>query len=244
MKFPQIVCFSININSCPGGEIGRHAGLRSQCESVTVRVRPRAPNNMNVETFNTIKETFTSYYDKNYWGYGSGHGSLADNTLSYRNILVSVIKDNNIKTVLDYGCGDWQFSKLIDWDNLVDSYLGVDVASNVINQNQIYVTDKIKFESVTHEWLFPKVDLIICKDVLQHLPDSVVGELLTKMKESSKFMLITNDIPLNENVECDIGGYKEINILQDPWNIQGIMYDSLIELKGVVNKRPILVKNI
>jgi len=29
---------------CPGGEIGRHAGLRSQCESVTVRVRPGAPN--------------------------------------------------------------------------------------------------------------------------------------------------------------------------------------------------------
>ena len=30
-------------NKCPGGEIGRHAGLRSQCESVTVRVRPGAP---------------------------------------------------------------------------------------------------------------------------------------------------------------------------------------------------------
>ena len=28
---------------CPGGEIGRHAGLRSQCFGVTVRVRPRAP---------------------------------------------------------------------------------------------------------------------------------------------------------------------------------------------------------
>ena len=28
---------------CPGGEIGRHAGLRSQCASVTVRVRPGAP---------------------------------------------------------------------------------------------------------------------------------------------------------------------------------------------------------
>ena len=27
----------------PGGGIGRHAGLRSQCASVTVRVRPGAP---------------------------------------------------------------------------------------------------------------------------------------------------------------------------------------------------------
>ena len=31
-------------DKCPGGEIGRHVGLRSRCESVTVRVRPRAPN--------------------------------------------------------------------------------------------------------------------------------------------------------------------------------------------------------
>ena len=30
----------------PGGGIGRHAGLRSQCESVTVRVRPGAPINL------------------------------------------------------------------------------------------------------------------------------------------------------------------------------------------------------
>ena len=35
--------YSIFTYECPGGEIGRHAGLRSQCASVTVRVRPGAP---------------------------------------------------------------------------------------------------------------------------------------------------------------------------------------------------------
>ena len=38
----NILC-SLKIN-CPGGGIGRHAGLRSQCASVTVRVRPGAPD--------------------------------------------------------------------------------------------------------------------------------------------------------------------------------------------------------
>ena len=42
---------------CPGGEIGRHAGLRSQCASVTVRVRPRAPNNGNVAESGLLQQS-------------------------------------------------------------------------------------------------------------------------------------------------------------------------------------------
>ena len=33
-----------NYLECPGGVIGSHAGLRSQCVSVSVRVRPGAPH--------------------------------------------------------------------------------------------------------------------------------------------------------------------------------------------------------
>ena len=36
------------VRICPGGGIGRHAGLRSQCASVTVRVRPGAPYDRRV----------------------------------------------------------------------------------------------------------------------------------------------------------------------------------------------------
>ena len=40
-------CYSTLVN-CPGGGIGRHAGLRSQCLGVTVRVRSGAPLSTNI----------------------------------------------------------------------------------------------------------------------------------------------------------------------------------------------------
>jgi len=33
----------------------------------------------------------------------------------YRTSLEDFIRANGVRSVLDYGCGDWQFSRLIDW---------------------------------------------------------------------------------------------------------------------------------
>ncbi len=49
---------------------------------------------------------FDEIYNKNIWGFGSGHGSLPSVTKGYRKFLENFIKDNNIKSVVDYGCGD------------------------------------------------------------------------------------------------------------------------------------------
>ena len=37
------------------------------------------------------------------------------------------MEENDVRSVLDYGCGDWQSSKLIDWG--ARSYLGVDIGT-------------------------------------------------------------------------------------------------------------------
>jgi len=196
---------------------------------------------MNVEVFNTVKDVFSNIYDKKLWIWGSGHGSLPATTISYRNILIDVIKSNDIKTVLDYGCGDWQFSKLIDWNNLVDSYLGVDIVPSVIEKIQVYANDKIKFELLTPDWTFPQVDLIICKDVFMHLPNSMISDLLDKMKPSSKFMLITNNH--GGNSEGILGDCRGINMKHPPWNLEGHEYEPLKEFNGITDKRTILIKN-
>lgn len=172
-------------------------------------------------------ERFQQIYDENLWGGGSGDGSRAEATVEYRKVLVDIIKKYNIKSVLDYGCGDWEFSKLIDWNNLVDSYYGVDVVSSVIESNkQKYEQRNIKFDLLTNDWNMPNVDLIICKDVFQHLPNSIVVPVLSEMRNSSKFMLLTNDILYPGNVsvngDCDPGGMRPLNFSIEPWNISPI----------------------
>ena len=174
-----------------------------------------------------ISKIFSKIYENNTWDYGSGPGSLPAFTGDYRKVIEEVIKRNKIKTVLDYGCGDWQFSKLINWEQLIDNYQGVDVVESLINSHRNnYESAKIKFNVVNDAWDWPTVDLIICKDVLQHLPNEHIEEILKKMKMSAKYLLITNDVTnvkgkFVENLNCLPGKWRPLDLLKDPWNLKG-----------------------
>jgi hypothetical protein len=138
-----------------------------------------------------MKNIFTEIYAKNGWGHGSGIGSLPQNTETYRQFLQQFIRDRNIKTVVDYGCGDWQFSRLIDWGNI--EYLGLDVVDSLIERhNNTYRTSNITFRAINGipEEL-PDAELIIIKDVLQHWSNQTILSFIPKI-EKYKYALITN----------------------------------------------------
>lgn len=184
-----------------------------------------------------ITDIFSNIYLNDTWRGGSGPGSYPNATEEYRNVVIEVIKTHNIKTVLDYGCGDWQFSHLIPWNTLVSTYTGVDVVPSLIdNHKQKFSTDIIKFDLITDDWEMPIVDLIICKDVLQHLPNSHVTEILKKIKKSCKFFLVTNDVFSKKkptNSDCEIGSWRPIDLTLPPWNFQGklLLSKDVIKLK-------------
>ena len=60
----------------------------------------------------TLADTFSTIYRNNVWGHGSGVGSLPEGTVDYRRVLEGLIRSKDIKTVLDYGCGDLHFPTL------------------------------------------------------------------------------------------------------------------------------------
>jgi hypothetical protein len=59
------------------------------------------------------------------WTNGSGPGSHPDSTIEYRAFLARFMEANEVGSVTDLGCGDWQFSRYIDWSRA--SYTGLDV---------------------------------------------------------------------------------------------------------------------
>ena len=164
-------------------------------------------------------EVFSKIYKEDLWHGGSGAGSKIENVKEYVEILQKYIDKPEIKTVLDLGCGDWEFSKFLDLSSV--SYLGVDVVESVIESNSTsYSASNIKFISrdiTTYE--IPKADLIICKDVLQHLSNKDVVTTLVKIITSSKFSLITNDFkPENtENKDIDNGDYRCLDLTLSPF---------------------------
>ena len=145
------------------------------------------------------KEIFSQIYDNEEWGFGkgSGMGSSKLYCKKYIIFLEKFIKENNIENVLDFGCGDWQFSQYVDWKNI--NYIGIDVVECVIKNNkQNFAKQNISFVNDNNilKYINKKNQLILIKDVLQHWTNEAIiifmDNLLCYLTSKNKCILITN----------------------------------------------------
>ncbi|CAN2171668.1 hypothetical protein MCEMRE195_00071 [Candidatus Nanopelagicaceae bacterium] len=145
------------------------------------------------------QEIFGKIYSEHVWGDGtkdsplSGGGSLAVNAQDYVDFVRKFIENNQVESVVDFGHGDWQMWKNYTFENV--TYFGLDVANKLSeNIQQIYGNDKRSFQQIEpRPKNFPKGDLLITKDVLQHIPNKDVEFFLNKMT-TFKYVIICNDI--------------------------------------------------
>src|SRR5262245_26905477 len=120
----------------------------------------------------SIADRFTKIYESKAWHPKilSGAGSDPKRNVRYLRLVQRLVNSGRYKTVLDVGCGDWSLGQCIDWRPV--QYHGVDVVAHVIAGNQ----QKFGGDSITFSCLnllqdpLPSADLVIIKDVLQHLP--------------------------------------------------------------------------
>ena len=166
---------------------------------------------------------FNKYYQTNAWiGGGSGTGSTSENTIVYREFLSSFLRDNQIKSVVDLGCGDWQFSQLLDWSGI--QYLGIDVSSVVLINTRQFTRPNINFAELDGSSNdLPGADLLIVKDVIQHWSNADILHLLPVLKKF-RFALITNTSHKNLkrlNANIRPGGCRPVDLSISPFNING-----------------------
>lgn len=178
---------------------------------------------------------FAAIYQHGVWGMHrngvgrSGAGSTLDATVAYRAFLQQFMKDHQIHSVVDAGCGDWEFSQAIDWTGI--DYQGFDIVESVI------AADKAKFErpnvhfhvaNIVTEQL-PAADLLICKEVLQHLPNADVAMFLKQLPKY-KHVLILDAVDATtfsaENADITleqvrVGAYRPLDITRPPFSIDG-----------------------
>lgn len=188
------------------------------------------------------KDVFSKVYENRIWGVGSdgfgtsGSGSLPETTCIYRQFLQNFLSTCNINSVVDVGCGDWGFSHMINWDGI--NYIGYDVVPTVILKNQQrYGASNILFQEGNAVNIdLPCADLLICKDVLQHLPIEDIKALISQFHKF-KFCLITNDIASNINAQIERGGYRGVDLTRPPFSLRGIKaltYKTYYEVKQVL----------
>ena len=181
-----------------------------------------------------MKSRFEEIYSQNQWGNGSGAGSIIKHNKGYILFLEKFIKENKISTIVDMGCGDWQFSSHINWDGL--NYKGYDIVESVITKNQeIYSSKNVSFHCYSGDSSeLPGADLLVVKDVLQHWSYESINNFFPVF-EKFKFILITNCIDPNEemnNISIDDGGFSCLDLRLKPFSLD------LEKLFSYTNKKP------
>ncbi len=182
-------------------------------------------------------EIFSKIYKENGWGGASPSGPGSDPELLrlYLQLLIAVIKERNISSVVDIGCGDWALARKIDWTRV--DYTGIDIVPELVNRlDRTFGSDNIRFICADLSKAdLPSGELCIIKDVLQHISNASVHIFLRKLQTRFKYAIITNDIShkkqggwrtrwKTEYIEpnCNIpdGGYRPLRLTEGPFHLR------------------------
>jgi hypothetical protein len=147
----------------------------------------------------------------------SGGGSTMQATAILREQLPLIIERYSITSMLDVPCGDYNWIKAVDKKC---SYIGGDIVPELIENNQkLYGSDSVQFKvvDITKDAL-PKVDLIFCRECLQHLSDSNVKKAIENFKRSgSKYLLVSSYPKTWRNYDILDGDYRALNLRKKPF---------------------------
>ncbi|MCK7594471.1 class I SAM-dependent methyltransferase [Pseudomarimonas salicorniae] len=181
---------------------------------------------------------FEEIYERNEWGHGSGEGSLPVHTRSYVRFLERFLRAHRVRSVVDMGCGDWQFSRGIDWGSA--EYRGYDVVPSVIASNEEqFSAPNVSFHLYSgNPQDLPSADLLLVKDVLQHLPHDAIHRFLPCVQKY-QHALITNCVNprgITENVDIPLGAFRYLDLRRPPFGIDAKQVFSFKKNTGLLSQ--------
>ncbi len=168
------------------------------------------------------KAIFERIYTKNLWGDQqsvSGPGSAPAATAMIRLKLPSLFQNYGIRTVLDAPCGDFSWMK--DLVNSIDRYVGADIVSDLVTQNEkSFGSESVSFicADIAMDPL-PTADLIICRDCFIHLPTRTIWGALSNFRSTgARYLLVTSDRNVAAYHDIPLGSFRSIDFSQPPFS--------------------------
>lgn len=150
-----------------------------------------------------IEEIFTKIYKEDLWGsleskdnnksFYSGPGSYNNTAVEYVELISNYINSNEINSITDIGCGDFNIGSQICQRIKSVKYTGVDIVPSLIERNLLnYSTDKINFicaNALKDE--IPVSDLLLIRQVFQHLSNEDIALIIKNVFPNFKYIIIT-----------------------------------------------------
>jgi len=137
---------------------------------------------------------------------------------AFKEDLVLLLNGIKTKSLLDAGCGDFNWMKEVRLN--LARYVGVDVVAELVAENQrLYGSDSRIFLNLdmTKDSL-PRVDVILCRDSLVHLSFKDIFATLANFKKSgSTYLLATTFTRFAESNDIPTGAWRQLNMQLPPF---------------------------
>lgn len=168
-------------------------------------------------------DRFAKIYKTGVWlnernsGALSGFGSEVANTGEIRRELPKIIIQLGVKSLLDVGCGDWNWMRHIE---LPCEYIGVDIVTSVIDRNIV------KFGGSGRSFMvldavagpLPDCDAILLREVVFHLSFSDARSLIRNILQTrARYLFVTSDSDTNVNTDIRTGDFRDLNLKIKPF---------------------------
>jgi 2-polyprenyl-3-methyl-5-hydroxy-6-metoxy-1,4-benzoquinol methylase len=172
----------------------------------------------------SVEARFQEIYDRGLWSAEEGQESLSGSgssraaTKGLITALTSGMSVLGCETLLDVGCGDWNW---MQHETLPIDYLGIDVVESVIARNQQqFASPRVRFEvcNAISEPL-PVVDMVLCREVLFHLSFADARRMLLNIAKSANYLCATTDIDIRFNSDIPTGDFRPFNLLRPPFRL-------------------------
>ncbi|MDI9257678.1 class I SAM-dependent methyltransferase [Flavobacterium sedimenticola] len=179
----------------------------------------------------------------------SGSGSDLEQTKALIEQLPVLFQKYKIQSLLDLPCGDFFWMQKVDLTGI--QYIGGDIVADVIKKNNAaFASEHIAFREIDiiNDDL-PKVDLILCRDLLVHLKNQQIIAALKNIKKSgSKYLLTTSFKNTTHNQDNGvIGFWRTINLELEPFNWKypiDEIFENCTEGNGKYNDKYLLLYQI
>lgn len=180
----------------------------------------------------------------------SGPGSALASAEPTVELLQYILKHERPETILDLGCGDWNWMSSLGLPSPETGYdiqyNGWDASAELIDglKGKYGQIGKIDFDvrDITTEPI-PKTDLIIARDVLFHVPRHLAERLIERISNSCRLFVANSFLDVSQNTDIeqylpikDWGSYQ-INLNRPPFDLGGKMERAIREpLCGIRGK--------
>lgn len=163
-------------------------------------------------------EAFDQIYRKKLWQQGtslSGLGSEGKWAEDYASFVIDYIGKTGARRVVDAGCGDFSVGELIMPH--CQEIIGLDISNEIIarNRNRLREFTKVKFHVANLiEDRVPDCDLLLVRQVLQHLSNDQIESVLRNIEASNaRYVLIAEHsvrAEMRNEANTDLGSHSVI----------------------------------